>query len=131
MANAPHRPETFPAVSADFTGPCLLEVKPNRRSGRGRFWLPGGDYTNDLLRAGVYPAAEANALAGGHSYAVDALAALAAEEERLACFARVVRGLAKLVPRCRSTHPSHCQAIGYCEFTASPCPGSPPYRGVR
>jgi hypothetical protein len=91
----PHLPETFPPVDEAFTGPCLLEVRRDERGGRGRFWRPQrAGYTDDLLRAGVYSAAEARAIArGGHtSNAVDARAALQLAEARLHAFRVAVLG---------------------------------------
>ena len=79
-------PDTFPAVSDDFTGPCMIEVVWAKRTGRGRFWRPRGyGYTDDPSQAGVYTAEAARARCEGSDRIVpiDALAALKAEQARL------------------------------------------------
>lgn len=51
---------SLPPVDDDFTGPCLIEVKPQHRSGRGRWWRPKSNgYTDIPGEAGVYSAEEA------------------------------------------------------------------------
>ncbi len=79
-------PDTFPAVSDDFAGPCMIEVVWSKRSTRARFWRPGGNgYTDDPSQAGVYTAEAARARCEGSDRIVPigALAALEAERARL------------------------------------------------
>lgn len=52
-------PAVFPPVAADFRGRCMFEVRPEWRSGRGRWWRDGGKgYTDDVSQAGIFPDAE-------------------------------------------------------------------------
>lgn len=53
-------PDRFEPVPPDFDGPCFLEVLPEHRGGRGRWWCPGAQgYTDDVSAAGLYPAVKA------------------------------------------------------------------------
>ena len=81
-------PDDFPAVPADFDGPVVFEVRPEWRSGRGR-WRRSNCalYTSDPQDAGVYPSARG--VAGSElSYAVDVrVLARALREEGGRCLA--------------------------------------------
>jgi len=66
---------SLPPVPDDFTGPCLIEVKPGYRSGRGRWWRPKSNgYTDVCGEAGVYTYADAAKICAGQDrvYIVDA-----------------------------------------------------------
>lgn len=63
-------PKYVPDVDADTT-PCLIEVAPEHRRPRDRWWRPGSaGYTNDLAEAGLYPHHEAAELCGSCDYPV-------------------------------------------------------------
>lgn len=48
-------PVAFDPAPDGYDGPVMYEVRPDRRSGRGRFWRPGGaGYTDHPSYAGVY-----------------------------------------------------------------------------
>ena len=66
---------SLPPVPADFTGPCLIEVRTLHRSGRARWYCAKSQgYTDIPGYAGVYTAEEAAKICNGRSevYAVDA-----------------------------------------------------------
>lgn len=67
--------ECLPPVPDDFTSPCLIEVRPKHRPGRGRWWRPRSNgYTNIPGEAGVYSAEEAEKICANQDrvYRVDA-----------------------------------------------------------
>lgn len=84
-----YRPETYPAVPKDFTGPVLIELGCYERSGRGRFYNANAQgYTDDFCRAGVWDgqAGIKRAPRSLGRYAVSAEAVLADELARLTEF---------------------------------------------
>jgi len=83
-------PDSFPAVALGFDGPCLIEVRPEWRSGRGRFWRPNAaGYTDDVGRAGIYKATERHE--SERSYFVDARVVLEAYIAHVACLTENIR----------------------------------------
>lgn len=66
---------SLPPVPADFTGPCLIEVRTRHRSGRARWYCPKSQgYTDIPGYAGVYTAEEAAEICNSRDevYPVDA-----------------------------------------------------------
>jgi hypothetical protein len=64
-------PDEWPSVADEFTGPCIIEVTWAWRSGRGRYWCANGNgYTNDIDRAGIFPAARAHNIAANSERSV-------------------------------------------------------------
>ena len=52
-------PIAFPSVAADHIGLTFIEVKPERRAGRGRWWRRDGQgYTDNIDDAGHFVNAE-------------------------------------------------------------------------
>jgi hypothetical protein len=96
------RPDgVLPRASADFQGPCLIEVERHHRQGRGRWWRANGcGYTDLLPWAGVYTADEARfrSLGTETCYPVDARAALAQIESAVEAFKVGVREWAGRLP---------------------------------
>lgn len=81
-------PDEFPAVPDDFDGAMIYEVKPEWRSGRGRWWRPNGHgYTNDPQEVGLYRSVAA-VIGSERHYAVDVrVLAQAMREEGGRCLA--------------------------------------------
>lgn len=68
----PTLPDTFPSVADNFRGPCMYEVRPEWRSGRGRWWRAVGQgYTDDVTQAGIYDGPD-GVSGSERSYAVSA-----------------------------------------------------------
>ena len=71
---------SLPPVPANFTGPCLIEVRTLHRSGRARWYCAKSQgYTDIPGYAGVYTAEEAAEICNGRDevYPVDARRAAA------------------------------------------------------
>lgn len=63
-AGYPGIPQGAP-IPEGFDDLCLIEVMPEWRSGRGRFYRPKSDgYTDDPVQAGLYTGDEARAMVG-------------------------------------------------------------------
>jgi hypothetical protein len=61
-AGYPGVPQGTP-IPDGFDDLCMIEVLPNWRAGRGRFWGPNRNgYTNDPKQAGLYTGDEARAI---------------------------------------------------------------------
>jgi hypothetical protein len=75
----------------------LIEVLPERQSGRGRWWKPDAcGYTDDILKAGIYSQAQVDDLLDetSHSRAVPAPGILALTDEQLAAINQFVTACA-------------------------------------
>ena len=103
------RPESYSAVPPDFDGPVLIELAHEEQRGRGRFYRPEAQgYTDDPLRAGVWPGSAGIGRAHGLKgrYAVSAELVLADERARLEAFAARIEA-AKNGSHDRSPHARH------------------------
>lgn len=99
--NNAHRPGSYPPVPADFNGPVLIELSWGEQRGRGRFYRPKcAGYTDDPMRAGVYPADVArghlrgvDSAEDGGRYLVSAELILSDERARLDAFAAAIEAV--------------------------------------
>jgi len=90
--------DCFEGVSKDFEGPILIEVFPEWRSGRGRFYRSGSrGYTNDISQAGVFFPKTFGAYQSERWQRVDAVLALQAGKKELLDKAEQCRKMADSV----------------------------------
>jgi len=91
-------PPAFPSVPDDYIGVTLIEVLPDHRSGRARWWAENGQgYTDEVMYAGLFDGtARVRGSATAHAVSVHVVI------ENLKNEARIIQSMAaKLTYRAR------------------------------